>query len=525
MENNSKNDSEDNNTKNKPNKSIDPLFNQIQEILIDQEMCQKKLIEQNDRNYIIELTIPGTLILKNTNVIFLLIIPKNYPKQEPELYCKTVFSTPHLCDGRNLLNNIINRQWTYTSLPLEFIINKIPKFIIKYDEYMDKSSIIGKYTLNHLYQINILKNLPIFFHLIPENNQIITIGDISLCIYDLEKENNFKFCKLTFFINIKEIIEIKSTNNLITIKYKADNNIKKINISSQDYITIENILKEKMKLYKKKEGKLPDIDIKYLEKEIEEKEKELLNKENEEKINQIYMYKEKCLRLMDLYQQAIEFYSAVNNPKYKDINIKIQQLIENTKLTSYLDKKEDEQKNKENIDKKEINENIKENKNINKNNVKKEKEIQKEEKIKEDKNVIKTKKNNNDNLVKKENEIKEIKKEVKKEVKKEEKKEEKKEIKKEEKKEVKNEEKKEVKKEDVKKEIKKEVKKEDFKKEVKKEEKKNENKNENKEIKENKNSKKNEKDETSFRLKIDEGELNTLDFGEEEEEEEDNENN
>ena len=524
MENNSKNDSKDNNTKNKPNKSIDPLFNQIQEILIDQEMCQKKLIEQNDRNYIIELTIPGTLILKNTNVIFLLIIPKNYPKQEPELYCKTVFSNPHLCDGRNLLNNIINRDWTYTSLPLEYIINKIPKFIIKYDEYMDKSSIIGKYTLNHLYQINILKNLPIFFHLIPENNQIITIGDISLCIYDLEKENNFKFCKLTFFINIKEIIEIKSTNNLITIKYKADNNTKKINISSQDYITIENILKEKMKLYKKKEGKLPDIDIKYLEKEIEEKEKELLNKENEEKINKIYMYKEKCLRLMDLYQQAIEFYSAVNNPKYKDINIKIQQLIENTKLTSYLDKKEDEQKNKENIDKKEINENIKENKK-NKNNVKKEKEIQKEEKIKEDKNVIKTKKNNNDNLVKKENEIKEIKKEVKKEVKKEEKKEEKKEIKKEEKKEVKNEEKKEVKKEDVKKEIKKEVKKEDFKKEVKKEEKKNENKNENKEIKENKNSKKNEKDETSFRLKIDEGELNTLDFGEEEEEEEDDENN
>ena len=208
MENNSKNDSKNNNTKNKSNKSIDPLFNQIQEILIDQEMCQKKLIEQNDRNYIIELTIPGTLILKNYNVIFLLIIPKNYPKQEPELYCKTVFSNPHLCDGRNLLNNIINRQWTNTALSLEFIINKIPKFIIKYDEYMDKSSIIGKYTLNHLYQINILKNLPIFFHLIPENNQIITIGDISLCIYDLEKENNFKFCKLTFFTNIKEIIEV-----------------------------------------------------------------------------------------------------------------------------------------------------------------------------------------------------------------------------------------------------------------------------------------------------------------------------
>ena len=489
MEYNSKKDSKNENIKNNPNKTIDPIFNQIQEILIDQEMCQKKLLDKNDNNYILELTIPGKLILKNFNVFFLLIIPKNYPKQEPELYCKTIFSHPHLCDGRNLINNIINREWTYDDLPLEFIINKIPKFIIKYDEYMDKSSIIGKYTLTQLYQINLLKNLPIFFHLIPENNQIITIGDISLCIYELEKGNNFKFCKLTFFINIKEIIEIitKSANNLIIIKYKSEKTIKKINISSQDYITIENILKEKMKLYKKKEGKLPDIDIKYLENEIEEKEKELLNKENEENTNKIYMYKEKCLRLMDLYQQAVEFYSAVNNPRYKDINIKIQKLIENIKLTANLDKKEDEQKKEENINKKkQLNENIKESKDINKNDNKNEKEELKENEI-EKKIKENNKENNKDNLDKKEkgnvNEKKEIKREVK------------------------NKEKEEEKKEGKKEEIK--------------IEKKENNKNENKD----KNTKKIENNETSLRLKIDEGQLNTLDFGEEEEEEEEDGNN
>ena len=454
MEYNSKKDSKNENIKNNPNKTIDPIFNQIQEILIDQEMCQKKLLDKNDNNYILELTIPGKLILKNFNVFFLLIIPKNYPKQEPELYCKTIFSHPHLCDGRNLINNIINREWTYDDLPLEFIINKIPKFIIKYDEYM-----------------------------------VITIGDISLCIYELEKGNNFKFCKLTFFINIKEIIEIitKSANNLIIIKYKSEKTIKKINISSQDYITIENILKEKMKLYKKKEGKLPDIDIKYLENEIEEKEKELLNKENEENTNKIYMYKEKCLRLMDLYQQAVEFYSAVNNPRYKDINIKIQKLIENIKLTSNLDKKEDEQKKEENINKKkQLNENIKESKDINKNDNKNEKEELKENEI-EKKIKENNKENNKDNLDKKEkgnvNEKKEIKREVK------------------------NKEKEEEKKEGKKEEIK--------------IEKKENNKNENKD----KNTKKIENNETSLRLKIDEGQLNTLDFGEEEEEEEEDGNN
>ena len=117
----------------------DPVFNEIQEILMDQEMIQKKLIESNEENYKLELIFPSELILKQFNVKFLLIIPKSYPKQEPELYCITIFTHPHICDGRNLINDIINREWTYeNNIPIDFIINKIPKFIIKYSDYTDK---------------------------------------------------------------------------------------------------------------------------------------------------------------------------------------------------------------------------------------------------------------------------------------------------------------------------------------------------------------------------------------------------
>ena len=42
----------------------DPVFNEIQEILMDQEMIQKKLIESNEENYKLELTFPSELILK-----------------------------------------------------------------------------------------------------------------------------------------------------------------------------------------------------------------------------------------------------------------------------------------------------------------------------------------------------------------------------------------------------------------------------------------------------------------------------
>ena len=463
---------EKNENTNKKNENViiiskDPIYNEIQEILTDQEMIKKKLLDQNELSYNLELIFPGELILQKHNVNFLLIIPKNYPKTEPELYCLTVFSHPHLCDGRNLINDIFNKEWTYDNIPIDVIINRIPKFIIKNSEYNNKSLILGKYMMSHLYPISLLKNLPIFFHLIPENNNIITIGDISLCLYELEKENNFKNCKLISFINIKDIIEIqtKQKTNLILIKYKCDKTTKKLNINSQNVETIENILKEKMKIYKKKKGKLPDIDIKYLEKEIAQKEKELLNKENGEK--NIVMYKEKCLRLMDLYQQSIEYYSAVNDPKFMDINIKIRKLIESNKLTSNSDNE------------------IKDN--------------DKEQKIKEEKENISIK--NEENKIKNNNETKKI--------------EEKKDINI-----IKKEEKKDINKKEI---INNKIneKKEEKEKEKKKEETKKEKKEENKKvvIKENK-DKKDKDDNNSLRLKIDEGEINTLDVGEDEEEEE-----
>ena len=459
---------EKNENTNKKNENViiiskDPIYNEIQEILTDQEMIKKKLLDQNELSYNLELIFPGELILQKHNVNFLLIIPKNYPKTEPELYCLTVFSHPHLCDGRNLINDIFNKEWTYDNIPIDVIINRIPKFIIKNSEYNNKSLILGKYMMSHLYPISLLKNLPIFFHLIPENNNIITIGDISLCLYELEKENNFKNCKLISFINIKDIIEIqtKQKTNLILIKYKCDKTTKKLNINSQNVETIENILKEKMKIYKKKKGKLPDIDIKYLEKEIAQKEKELLNKENGEK--NIVMYKEKCLRLMDLYQQSIEYYSAVNDPKFMDINIKIRKLIESNKLTSNSDNE------------------IKDN--------------DKEQKIKEEKENISIK--NEDNKIKNNNET----------------------IKIEEKKDIniiKKEEKKDINKKEI---INNKIneKKEEKEKEKKKEETKKEKKEENKKVenKENK-DKKDKVDNNSLRLKIDEGEINTLDVGEDE---------
>ena len=349
------------------------LMNEIQELLTDQEIISKKLIEENKDEYILELIFPEEITLKDIKIKFLLIISKDYPNKEPEIYCLTVFSHPHLCDGRNLINNIINGDWNKKKLPLETLINKIPNFIIKQNELIkeDNSINIGKYILKKIYKINFIKELPIFFHLILNKNQILTISDISLCFYDLDK-NNVGSCILSSYIDIKDIIEIisKPDKSMIIIKYK-NKKTKTIDIITPSYEVIQGILNEKMKIYQKKSGKLPDIDIVKVEQEIEAKEKEL----NKEESN-----RDKVTNLMSLYQKAVEYYSAINDQKFAVFTSKIHKLLENSQLSndsSSIENK-DNKNNEVKLSEKE-------------NNRVKDKILQKEEMIKEKNNG-----NNND---------------------------------------------------------------------------------------------------------------------------------
>ena len=393
------------------------LMNEIQELLTDQEIISKKLIEENKDEYTLELIFPEEITQKNSKIKFLMMINKDHPNKEPELYCLTEFSHPHLCDGRNLINDIINGEWSKKKLPLETLINKIPNFIIKYNELIqnDNTITVGKYILKKMFKINFIKELPIFIHDKLNNNKILIISDISLCFFDLDKKNE-GYCILSSYIDIKDIIEIISKPNkkMITVKYK-NKKTKSINIITPSYEEIQSILNEKMKIYQKKSGKLPDIDIVKVEQEIEEKEKEL-NKE-ETNIDEV-------MKLMSLYQKAVEYYSAINDHKFIDFTNKIHNLLKNSKLSSASPsienkdnkknepvinnkeniKVEDEnlkkEKEKENERKHEITNNNKDskkdiNKDIKVNDIKEEKNNRIEEK-KENKNDIKEQIKNND---------------------------------------------------------------------------------------------------------------------------------
>ena len=159
---------------------------------------------------------------------------------------------------------------------------------------------------------------------------------------------------------------------MIIIKYK-NKRAKTIDIITPSYESIQGILNEKMKIYQKKSGKLPDIDIVKVEKEIEDKEKDLNKQESNS---------DKVLNLMSLYQKAVEYYSAINDQKFANFTNKIRKLLENSQLANASSSIENKDKHK--------NESIISEKETNK---LEDKNLKKEEVINEKNNEI----NNNDN--------------------------------------------------------------------------------------------------------------------------------
>ena len=279
------------------------LFQEINEILAEQEGIKKRIINQN-KNYLeLELSIPESLTQSSYPIKFLLKLTMNYPNEEPELYCITKFSYPHIYDGRNLIDEVLKSKWNSDTYNLDIIINRIPKFIIEFTSSIEDGYLpsVGKYILNKIYPTNMIKHFPIFIKNVKENhleknkiikiNKILTISDLSFCLYEKESKN---FSKLTFQKDLNNLITIKRNTefNTITFIWKNKNNDKEnieVEITTEDTEEIKTVLLKKMELFgkeynvnqkiiKKRMGKLPCTDIEKVEKQIKIIEKEFEDK-------------------------------------------------------------------------------------------------------------------------------------------------------------------------------------------------------------------------------------------------------
>ena len=245
----------------------------------------------------------------------------------------------------------------------------MPGFFVSFLEARKKKGnyIAGSFILNKYYNINRLKDLPIFFHLIThkekkitlykiKSHKIITISEISFCMFELDN-NHTGYCKLVFFADLKDLIGIQldTKNNEIEIKFKnllKDNKHTKIEIISSNSENINRILLENQKKFLSYNNNYNHNNsiIDNGKKELSEEEKKIMMIEKQ------ILYVEKSITvgdkpkkgqikyLINLYKNAIEYYSSKNNQeKCDDYKSKINM------FEPELDKYKKENNTKQNI--------------------------------------------------------------------------------------------------------------------------------------------------------------------------------
>ena len=355
---------------------------EIQEKRLENEL---KFIKESNNNNIsnkitklntegefqVDITIQPSSTIYSNNIHLVLIIHKNFPFNPPKLYFKTKFTFPHLCDGRDFLEDILGSTWV-TKYRLIDIINKIPQFVNEYLKSLNEGYLIlaGKYYLGEKYNLEFLESLPVYSKRIKEKeeingkhievNKLLIVSDLYFCLFEIDKKHK-NFGALTFWSNIKALITIKrivKENECILIWRNKFEHKKayEISIIVPNGEEIVKLMVQKMESFgvkynisqKKlgtKEGKLPICDIDLIEKSIEELEKKLSDKET--KVEDVQT-------LMSLYEKAIEFYSAMNNPRYEHFMKKTQECMKMQIMIDLMNNKIKEGNKNNNDNKKQL---------------------------------------------------------------------------------------------------------------------------------------------------------------------------
>ena len=289
------------------------------ELLLSSIDCK---YEKKSYEYYIFLYIPSK---ENNNKNFELLLLINLLKNRIYLYS---FNIVKISDGRDLL---------------PFITNKLKNL-----------SLIGRFYLGEEYNINIISNLKNIYavncyhrDLINGNYydipSLVTISDDYFCLYEYNTNNmkdNNKFT-LVFYGNIKSIISFKKSlvGSIVNINFRKDMNGKDLSLKIMSDIDndMENIMDllikkienigYRMNIYQKRNGNIPEINIQNTEENIKTYEDKLNTEEENGKV---------IKELLELYEKAIEYYSAINDKRYMDYNNKIRRILKNEKYSKLI---------------------------------------------------------------------------------------------------------------------------------------------------------------------------------------------
>ena len=419
------------------------IQNQLNELSnIDNRILIESQINPNNE-LLIAITINKSLIhfyKEPLDIIrFILQVKSTYPESPPLLFCISRFCIPELCDGRDFLEDTLQMKWDKNSCFLKLIVSQIPSFVQKYLNYINgtenisniilQRKMFGKYYLDSIYETSILQYVPYLYfdsileivnieekRAIYEERKIIITDNFLLLFTNKSLYENDKL-RLIFVGPITSLIYIRQfyKDGVVLLKwiikgkgFQSGNYTMQLQTQDGDYIVdtlIDNLSKRSINFKVtnkingniKREGRVPMIEINLVEEEIKNLEKKINNKEG---IN-----KESISILINLYEKAIQYYSALNNKRFEIFIKKIHEVYSNSEYTSLLNMKTVSSSNNQYNVTQFKRKRKKKNLGDENNKKKKEKKIKNKTEINNE-NIIDKKDNNDEEKEKKENENK-----------------------------------------------------------------------------------------------------------------------
>jgi len=339
------------------------FFNKIsKKVSYEEMMIDLKYLLNKESNTVLTESQADTISGKKDTIeeiLFSIHILPNFPFSSPRVYCKSAFVYPSIADGRDIIDEIINHQWS-VNMKLETIVNAIPAFLEGYLKNLNKGKILlsGNYLLDEKYDLSLFEELPVYIQKIKEViningkdkefQRVMIITDMFFLLFEPEKWNiKNNFMKLTFWSNIKALVLIKKNLNNDLCRFFWKQKSKRVDYELRLLINIDSnmvidLLLSKMKNFginykvsrltnTPKEGNIPSIDIESVEEGILEQETKIEHGCSPLKVHVEY--------LIDLYSKAIDYYSATNNSRYVTIKKKMQDMLSNENVSIAINKK------------------------------------------------------------------------------------------------------------------------------------------------------------------------------------------
>ena len=351
---------------------INELSNIDNRILIESQM-------NNNNEILIAITINKSLIHFDKEPLdiikFILQIKSSYPETPPLLFCISRFCIPELCDGRDFLEDTLQMKWDKNNCFLKLIISQIPSFVQRYlinindnnnnsiNNIILKRKMFGKYYLDAIYETSIIKYIPyLYFNPISEiisiegknmncEDRKILITDNFLLVFSNKSLYETDKLKLIFVGPITSLLYIRQfyKDGIVLLKWiikgkgiQSGNYTMQFKTQDGDYIVdtlIDNLSKRSINFKVtnkidgkiKREGAVPMVEINLVEEEVKNLEKKIQNKDN--------ITKESISILINLYEKAIQYYSALNNKRFEIFIKKIHEIYSNNEYTSLLNMK------------------------------------------------------------------------------------------------------------------------------------------------------------------------------------------